>query len=557
MSDVLLRNANSLLGLGRQREALGFYERYLDGNPQSAEAWHNRATALAQLKQYDEALVSYDRALVLAPNSAQTWNNRGNVLVQNHRYAEAPAAYDKALALDPYAPYARGCRLLSKLWCCDWHGLAQARAEIEAGVRAGQRVVPPFGGVMILTDPADLARAARIWMAGRHGAPAPLWRGETYRNERIRVAYLSGDLRDHPVAHLMAGVFEHHDRAAFETMAVSFGPDDGSEVRARIAGASEHFVDAHAMRDFEIASLLRERKTDIAIDLMGLTADCRSGILAHRAAPVQVNYLGYPGTMSAPYMDYILADRTVLPEDDQRFYAEKAVYLPDTYMATDSAHAVFAKPGRAEAGLPETGFVFCSFNNALKFAPETFSIWMRLLQSVAGSVLWLPQGNAAACEALKREASACGAAPERLVFAPYMESRAGHLARLSLADLFLDTLPCNAHTTAVDALWAGVPVLTCVGSTFPGRVAASLLQAVGVPELVTRSLPDYEGLAVRLAREPSMLSHIRARLAGNRETTPLFDTARFTRHLEAAYREMAARRARNEIPSSFAVERMP
>ena len=398
-------------------------------------------------------------------------------------------------------------------------------------------------------------RAARIWMAGRHGTPAPLWRGERYGHERIRVAYLSGDFHTHPVSILMAGVFEHHDRDRFETVGVSFGPDEGSDMRTRIARAFDSFVDARNWSDYEIAGFLRERETDVAIDLMGLTADCRSGILAYRPAPVQVNYLGFPGTMAVPYMDYILVDRIVVPEEEHVHFSEKPVYLPDCYMANDSKRRIApTRPVRADAGLPEAGFVFASFNNSYKFSPEIFDVWMRLLVAVEGSVLWLAEAAAPASANLRREAAARGVAPERLIFAPYLESVEAHLARLALADLFLDTLPCNAHTTAADALWAGLSVLTCAGTTFAGRVAASLLHAAGLPELVTHSIADYEALALRLARDPGALQGLRAKLARNRESSVLFDTARFTRNLEAAYREMVERRARGAPMESFTAE---
>jgi predicted O-linked N-acetylglucosamine transferase (SPINDLY family) len=382
----------------------------------------------------------------------------------------------------------------------------------------------------------------------------PLWRGERYDHARIRIAYVSGDFRVHPVAMLMAGVFEHHDRARFETIGVSFGPDDGSELRARVAGAFEHFLDVRGKSDGEIARMLREREVDIVVDLMGPTAGCRSGIFASRPAPVQVNYLGYPGTMACPFMDYILADRVVIQTGEHGHYSEKIVTLPDTYLAGDDARAISsAAPSRAEAGLPEHGFVFCSFNNSYKFTPAMFAVWMRILRAVEGSVLWLPEGNAPARRNLVREAATHGIAADRIVFAPFLDDSADHLARLPLADLFLDTLPCNAHTTASDALWAGLPVLTCKGGTFAGRVAASLLHATGLDELVTESLAAYEARAVSLARDCAALGAIRANLARNRRTATVFDTARFTRNLEAAYTRMHARALRGEAPIEFAV----
>ena len=292
----------------------------------------------------------------------------------------------------------------------------------------------------------------------------------------------------------------------------------------------------------------------IFADLMGPTENCRGGIFAARPAPVQVNYLGYPGTMACGFMDYILADREVIPADEARHYSEKIVYLPDCYLASDDKRAIAQRaPSRGELGLPPNGFVFCSFNNSFKIMPEMFATWMRILGEVEGSVLWLPEGNQATERNLKREAQARGVASDRIIFAPFLASPEDHLARLSAADLFLDTLPCNAHTTASDALWAGLPILTCKGSTFAGRVAASQLLAAGLSELVTESLAAYEAMAISLARDSAALSAIRAKLARNRNPAALFDTARFTRHLETAYTQMRARRLRGEGPQSFAV----
>jgi predicted O-linked N-acetylglucosamine transferase (SPINDLY family) len=558
VNDAALRDANALLRQGRRREALACYETYLDGNPQSAEAWHNCGIALAQMKRYADAIPRFDKALGLRPDAAQAWNNRAHALFELKRFAEAAVDYERALALDPAYPFARGYRLLAKLWCCDWTGLEAEKAKIRDEIRAGRPVMQPFGNLMVSETPEDQLRCARTWTRlSQPEAPPPLWRGERYGHEKIRVAYVSGDFAMHPVALLMAGVFEHHDRCAFETIAVSYGGDDGSALRARLERAFDHFIDGRGLSDFAIASRLREMEVDIAVDLMGLTGECRNGILAHRPAPVQVNYLGYPGTMGVGHMDYILADRIVIPDDERQHYAEQVVHLPDTYMATDRARAIAPEVTRAEAGLPPDGVVFCSFNRAFKYTPATFDVWMRVLAAVEGSVLWLPRNNESAQSHLRREAAARGIASERLVFAARVEKDEDHLARLACADLFLDTLPHNAHSTAVDALWAGVPVLTAAGSSFAGRVAASLLHALGLPELATPSLADYEALAIRLGREPQNLAALKATLAEHRLSAPLFDTARFTRALESAFCTMRAHVRNGEPPKSFAVEAAP
>jgi predicted O-linked N-acetylglucosamine transferase (SPINDLY family) len=390
------------------------------------------------------------------------------------------------------------------------------------------------------------------------GRPDPLWRGERYGHDRIRIAYLSADFRSHAVSHLLAGLIERHDRARFETIALSFGPDDGSEMRSRLSSAFERFIDVSDKSDREIAAMLRGLEIDIAVDLMGYTQDSRTGIFALRAAPVQINYLGYPGTMGADFMDYILADRTVIPERQQGDYAEKVVCLPDSFQPNDDARRIAERtPTRAEAGLPERGFVYCSFNNNYKITPAVFDIWMRLLRKIEGSVLWLRHSSTATADNLRREAGARGIDASRIVFAGQTKRLEDHLARHRLADLFLDTLPYNAHTTASDALWAGLPVVTCLGTTYAGRVAASLLHAVGLPELITQSLEDYEALALRLAMETDTLSAIKAKLARNRATHPLFDTDRYRRHLESAYATMWERYQRGEPPAAFCVEAMP
>ena len=508
-ADAVLARANALLALHRHREAIACYDRYLAVHPDAAEAWHNRGVAQSQLKRFKDAVSSFAKALALRPDSAQTWHNRGIAHSELQDFEAAVGDHERALVLDPDLPEARGHLVFAKLSACDWRGLEPEREKIATELRAGKPAIVPFANTMISDSPADQLQCARLWMARRGFVFPPLWRGEQYHHERLRVAYVSGDFRAHPVSILMAGVFEHHDRTRFETTGISIGPDDRSEIRARVAAGFERFIDAGRKSDLEIASLLREMEVDIAVDLMGLTADCRPGIFALRPAPVQVNYLGYPGTMGAPFMDYILADRVVIPEREQHHYSEKIVYLPDTYLASDGRRTIAPAPSRAEAGLPEHGFVFSSFNQTYKFTPEVFAVWMRLLRAAEGSVLWLPEGNDAARRNLTRAAESHGVARERLIFAPHLPSAEQHLARLSLADLFLDTLPSNAHSTASDALWAGLPLLTCMGSTFAGRVAASLLGAIGLPELVTESIAAYEAMALNLARDAGAWAYTR------------------------------------------------
>jgi predicted O-linked N-acetylglucosamine transferase (SPINDLY family) len=371
--------------------------------------------------------------------------------------------------------------------------------------------------------------------------------------DRIRIGYFSADYSGHATMHLMAGLLELHDRERFEVTGFSFGPVVQDAVRARVESAFERFVEVGNRSDREVAALSRELSIDIAVDLKGYTSEARPGIFAHRAAPVQVGYLGYPGTLGAGYVDYLIADRMVVPEGSEGYYQEKLVYLPDSYQVNDAKRRIAeTRYERQELGLPREGFVYCCFNNNYKIMPAMFGVWMRILGRVPGSVLWLLEDNAQAAKNLRTAAEQQGVSSERLVFAPRVAA-GEHLARHRCADLFLDTLPCNAHTTASDALWAGLPVLTCLGQGFAARVAGSLVRAVGLPELIAASLEDYEELAVQLAQDPRRLEGLRARLEANRGSAPLFDTARYARHLESAYTLIHARHRAGLPPASIEV----
>jgi predicted O-linked N-acetylglucosamine transferase (SPINDLY family) len=540
-----------LLALNRASEALASYEHALAVKPDFPEAWNNRGNALAALKRLDEALLSYERMLDVRPGDIGALHHRALTLLELKRYEEAAEGFAAVLKIDPDFPYARGNLVYCRLNACEWEGLNHEVSQIAARLRMGARVVTPIQHAAFSSSLEDELQAARIWSADKFPPEPPLWLGVAYGHDRIRIAYLSADLHSHATAALMAGVFECHDRERFQTAAVSFGPDDRSEMRGRLVAAFDSFIEVRDKSDREVAALMRQMEIDIVVDLKGYTQDSRPGILAYRAASLQVSYLGFPGTMGADYIDYIIADRTVIPAQHERFYSEKIAHLPDTYQANDDKRRISANAlARRDFGLPEGAFVFCCFNNNFKIMPEMFVIWMRLLKAVERSVLWLLEDNAAVSRNLRSEAAARGIAPERLVFA----GRANldvHLARHRLADLFLDTLPYNAHTSASDALWAGLPLITCLGETFAGRVAASLLRAVGLPELITESLEDYEALALSLARDPAMLSALKDKLAHNRDACPLFDTERFTRNLEAIYRVIVERCRQGLAPASF------
>jgi len=545
--------ANVLLDLKRPGEALESYDRALVLQPRLAESHVGRGNALHQLNRYDEALAAYDRALTIKPELVEAWSGRGSVCFDLKRYDDAISAYGKARTLK--SDYAEGALLAAKMQVCDWDNLAAECAYFVAAVTQRGFKWDPFRMLTISASLVDQRKCAEIWAADRCPAPErPLWRGERYRHDRIRLAYVSADFRNHPMSYLAAGWFEAHDRSRFETFAVSLSPETNDDMRRRLRGAFDRFLDVQSLSNQDIAAMMRDLEIDIAIDLMGYTTHARPAVLALRPAPIQVSYLGYPGTMAANHIDYILADQTVIPPDHVSFYTEKIVWLPDSYYVNDSARPIAERtPSRAELSLPDEGFVFCCFNNCFKITPAFFDIWMRLLQRIDNSVLWLFEENSAAPRNLRREAERRGVAPKRLVFAPRLPN-AEHLARHRQADLLLDTLPYNAHTTACDALWTGVPVLTCLGSTFAGRVAASLLKAVGLPELVTTSLADYEALALKIASEPALCAWLQQKLALNRDVFPLFDTKRFTRHTEAAYTAMWQRYQRGESPHNLTVE---
>ena len=530
-----------LFELRRMGEALTSYGQALSFNPDYAEALNNRAVTLWSLKRFAESLADCDAALAVRPGFADALFNRGNALLESGKPQEALECYEQALVADPDHPHALSGLANAAMTVGDWARTSKLAGVLKADVLAGKSVIQPFVLMGYWDDNELHLRCSQNYVRQTGPGPLPaLWKGEKYSHDKIRIAYLSADFHQHVTAALTVEMFEKHDHNRFETYAVSFGPEDGSAMRQRLIGAFDRFHDARLQTDREVANLLKQWEIDIAVDLGGHTSGARPWVLAHRPAPVQVKYMGYPGTSGSNFIDAIIADRMVVPPDQDQFFSEKIAALPDTLWVTDTQCEVLSAPSRAEAGLPEHGFVFCCFNHNWKITAPLFDIWMRLLDQVDGSVLWLLQGNETIRANLKREAQARGIDPERVIFAGRTTPEL-HLARQQLADLFLDTLPYNAHTTASDALWAGLPVVTTPGNSFPARVAASILQAVDVPELIADDLAAYEVLALKLATDAKALADIRSKLAQNRATCALFDTTRFTRNLEAAYAQLLAR----------------
>ena len=538
----------------RYAEALAACDTAVALAPGLATAHALRGSVLRELRRQGEALECWSRALALQPDFAEVHFNCGGALHELRRYDEAAACQARAFALKPDMPYLRGDWLHDRMQCCDWTDFDNSRETLLAAVERGDAACGPFALLGVASTAAQQQRCARLLVADKFPADAaPLWRGERYAHDRIRIAYVSADYRDHPTSHLIAGLIERHDRTQFEVVGIYIGPPGFDAWRQRMERSFDRFFDVGAQSDGQIARLIRKLEVDIAIDLMGHTGYARTGVFAQRPSPVQVNYLAYPGTMGAPYIDYLIADPTLIPDAHRAFYDEKIAFVPHSYQMNDSGKRIADTPmRRADHGLPEDAFVFCCFNGNFKITPDVFDIWMRLLNGVPGSVLWLLDGSTAAVRNLRHEAQQRGIAPERLVFAP-KKPLPEHLARHRCADLFLDTFHYNAHTTASDALWTGLPVLTQIGETFASRVAASLLNAIGLPELIAHSVADYEVMAFELATHPTRLSALRAKLAANRLTEPLFDTERSTRDLESAYLNMHSRQQAGLPPDHIVV----
>ena len=518
-----------LQDLGRLQDAAKEYETAIRLQPAYPDAHNNLGSVLARLGRSKDAIPAFEKAIRLTPLFVQAHMNLGFALQETGRWAEAAGRYAEAVRLKPDHAEAAAQYLYCLRQTCDWRDIERAERNLLG--QTGK--YSPFMPLIIDSSAKQQLAVAQCW-AAQHAHIAPFPRRTAPHGPKIRLGYLSADFCNHAVAQLVVELIERHDRQRFEVTGYSYGPDDGSPLRQRLMQGFDRFEDVRSLSNEEAARLIRQHGIDILVDLTGYTASARTEILAYRPAPMQVNFLGYPGTLGADFIDAIIADPICIPPEDELFFTEKVVRL-DCYQPNDSQRPVAEEtPSREACGLPEHGVVFCCFNNGFKITPALFAVWMRLLAKIPGSVLWLLDTNRWAKDNLRREASAAGISPDRLVFAPRLALR-DHLARHRLADLFLDTLPYNAHTTASDALWVGLPVLTCLGTSFAGRVAASLLTAVGMPELITRSLADYEELALALAADPARLAGLKAKLAANRATALLFDSTRFARAIEAVY----------------------
>ena len=552
---VFYNRGNALKDLKRFEEALKSFDEAIRLQPDHVYAYNNRGLILQDLKRLDEALKSYDEALRLKSDYAEAYCNRGNVLKDLKRLDEALKSYDEALRLKPDREFLFGARLHTQMQLCDWSELPGQLKQLDSLVVGDQKAILPFPFLALTDNPAQHLLASKIYIEAEYPTSPVL--GDCIKRApdgKIRIGYYSSDFHNHAISYLIAELFEAHDAKKFELYGFSYGPNKNDEMRKRVSAGFRQFVEASDRSDLEIAKMSRELGIDIAVNLNGFTQNARTGFFAMRCSPIQVNYLGYPGTMGAPYIDYIVADPTLIPLESQRDYTEKIVYMPHSYQVNDSTRKIANRTfTRAELGLPEEGFVFCCFNNNYKILPDTFDVWMRLLAAVKGSVLWLFEDNSTAAINLRKEAERRGVDASRLVFAKRMKLDE-HLARHRVADLFIDTFPYNAHTTASDSLWAGLPVLTLMGQSFASRVAASLLNALDLSELITLTQDAYEARAIELAMNPDMLEQIKAKLHRNRLTSPLFDGHTFAKHLEVAYSEMYSRYALGLAPSHILVQ---
>lgn len=529
-----------LRGMHRLRDALASFDAVLAIKPDFAPALNNRGGLLMDLGRLEDALSSMERVLAIDPHRASSFYNYGVVLDSLGREEDALRSYDKALILDAIHPGALTASAAAALRLCDFERARVVGERLKQTVADGKTALAPLTFLSYCDDPSLQLKCAVTYMADRiRIRPPPLWQGSAYHHEKIRVAYLSADFRQHPVSGLMVKLIEDHDRNHFDIIGISLASREKSPMGERISRAFDKIYWVYETSDVDAAKLIHSLEIDIAVDLMGHTLGSRPEILSHRPAPVQVNYLGYPGTMGADFIDYVITDPIVVPFTQRPYWKEKIVHLPRCFQPDDDKCFAGNVISRSEAGLPEDGFVFCCFNDTRKITSSVFSIWCKLLFKLPKSVLWLRSAGPRAIENLRGEADRRGIDPQgRLIFAPRLERPQDHLARHKLADLFLDTLPYNAHATANDALQAGVPILTCMGNSYAARVGGSLLKREGLEELITRNLEEYEDLALKLAKDPLLLSSFRNRLRRHRSTSLDSRSDQFRQDIEAAYTRM-------------------
>ena len=551
--DVTNNIGISLREYGNLEDAKKSYNKALTASPDHPEAHNNLGVVLHDQGRLKEAIEAYTKAIALNPDYAEAYNNLGTALIDLGKRKEAIEAYEKALSINADHATARSQKLHEQAHIFDWESI-EADRFLFPTLGITEKFVTPFAFLSLEDDPARHLLRAQNYV--KHKFPqksAVIPARPVQRPERLRIGYFSADFHNFPGMYLMAGMLEQHDRSKFEIFAFSYGPKTNDEMQKRIIAAVDHFIDIQNMPTTAVRECALEHKLDIALHRNGHTKNGRTELFAERLAPIQINYLGYPGTLGTDFIDYIVADTIVIPEDKQKHYSEQIIYLPHTYQPNDNTRAISQKTfTRADMRLPDKSFVFCCFNKNYKISPKEFDIWMRLLGKVEGSVLWLLKSDQLAEKKLCLEAEKRGVNAERLIFADRLPQDE-HLARHKLADLFLDTFNYNAHTTTSDALWAGLPIVTKLGKSFSARVAGSLLNSVGLQELITHSEAEYEELILRLSLQPETLSEIKKKLSANRLSYPLFDTQKYTKNIEQAYHLAYERYFNDQKPSTIIV----
>ena len=556
-AEAYYNRGNAFFELKKIESAIANYDKAIQIKPDYAEAYYNRGNAFFELKKIESAITSYDKAIQIKPDYAEAYNNRGTTLLDLNKIDGAFQDYNKAIQIKPNLDYLFGQLFFVRNSLCDWSFFNENLKKLKDKILKFKKASMPFSILSIYDLPSLQKISAETYLKAKYSTIdilEPIIKRES--NKKIRIGYYSADFREHAVSHLLVNLFELHDKSKFELIGFSFGPDDhNDEMRKRVSSAFDQFINVNSKSDKEIAELSRDLKIDIAVDLMGFTKNHRFGIFIERCAPIQVSYLGYAATTGSDSIDYIIGDKVLIPNENQKDYSEKVIYLPDSFMVNDFTKKISDKIfTREELGLPKKGFVFCSFNNYYKITPKIFDVWMRLLKQVEGSVLWLTEGNLTGVKNLQKEANERGIDSERLIFAKRTKLLADHLARHKAADLFIDTIPYNGHATASDALWSGLPVLTRIGKSFSSRVSASLLNVLGLSELITYTEKEYEDLAIELAKNPNKLKEIKNKLEKNKTNKPLFNTKLFANNIESAYVKIYDRYLQNLPVDNIEIE---
>ena len=552
--DALLRKSQILINLNRFLDALKTFDRLVTLQPNNYLVFYQRTEVLLKLKKINEALTDYQKSIELNPNFIEGHFSLANALFDIGKFDQALHYYQRAICIDPDYDYLYGFYIQVKMKMCQWEDISDELLLFEKNLSESRWITFPFIALHLYDKPAIHQKIATSYIkkrySNKHVAINPF---ALQKKKKIRVGYFSADFRIHPTSQLIVEILRCHDRTQFEVYGFSFGPENNDLTKQYITTIFDKFIDVSSMSDDEIVRLSKNFEIDIAVDLNGHTQYARTEVFLTRCAPVQINYLAYPSTIGSSHMDYIMADRVVIHEGNQEFFSEKKIYLSNCYVTHDSKNKVLENIySRSDFDLPNNAFIFCCFNGSFKILPKTFDMWMRILKSVEGSILWLYRDNSFAVDNLLKEARFRGVNPNRLIFAERMDLDQ-HLPRYRLADLFLDTFPYNAHTTANDSLWAGLPVLTLMGQSFASRVASSLLQAIELPELICHTHAEYEAKAIELALNPQKLAYLKKKLANNQKTTPLFNGFQITRNIELAYTSVYQRYQKGLTPEDVFV----